>query len=458
MTKSNNNTLEYYIDKPNLNKIDKLSIFEKLEKLGDKFNKYLQEINEPKYLYWDEAKYKQTPVGLNPQEAWFLARRFRSLVSSPTPIKTEKGNNFKWIKLPHIDKFLHEIDINSGGQVFASIDTLTDVNRQKFLSRGILEEAIASSQLEGAHTTRNAARLMIANKREPRNKDEQMILNNYNTILKIDEDYKNKPLSEELIFELHRMLTNKTIGENETGRYRRNTDNIVVQGQIGNEDYITHTPPSEKFVKSEMSRLINYANDISDEGFFHPIVKAIFLHFWIGYLHPFVDGNGRLARSLFYWYLLRKNYWTFMYLPISLIIKRAPTQYAMAYIYSEQDNCDVTYFFDFHIRKIMQALDDFNEYIDRKMGENKEIDRIINKNIILSERQKYLLHYVISDSSFYITTTSHATINTITRQTAAKDIQELVNLGFIEGNRDGKYIRYRATNQLRKLAMKLRWK
>lgn len=453
--KSDKTIPNFYIDKPNLDKINKSGIFEKLEKLGDKFNKYLQDINEPKYLYWDDVKYKQTPDGLSPEETWFLARQLRSLVSSSTSIKTEKGNSFKWIKLPCVDEFLHKIDISSGGQVFASIDTLAGANRQKFLSRGILEEAIASSQLEGAHTTRNVAKLMIADKREPRNKDEQMILNNYNAILKIDEDFKNKPLSEELIFELHRMLTEKTIGEGGVGRYRRDADEIVVQGQIGNEDFITHTPPSEKFVNDEMSRLINYANDASDERFLHPIVKAIFLHFWIGYLHPFVDGNGRLARALFYWYLLRKNYWAFMYLPISLVIKKAPTQYAMAYIYSEQDNCDATYFFDFHIRKIMQALEDFNEYVGRKMEENKEIDRIINKNIVLSDRQKYLLHHLISDLNSYTTVTSHATINTISRQTAAKDIQELVSFGLIEGNREGKYIRYRATSQLRGLTTKL---
>lgn len=437
----------FHLEKVNFEKIDKSKIFEKLDNLGN-FTQFLQGINEPRYLYWDDFKYKEIPEGLTSEEAWFLTRQFRTLVSRPTRVKAEEGNYFKWIRLPYVDEFLHKIDISSGGQVFTTMDILSGSNKQKFISRGIIEEAIASSQLEGAHTTRQVAKKMLVEKREPRNKDEQMILNNYNTIVKIDEDYKSQPLSEAMLFELHKMLTQKTIDKEEQGRFRRDEDKIVVQGQIGSREYVTHVPPKEDFVIDEVKKLINYANDDNSEKFLHPIIKAIFIHFWIGYLHPFTDGNGRLARALFYWYLLRKNYWTFMYLPISLTIKRAPIQYAMAYIYSEQDSYDATYFFDFHIRKIMQALNDFNEYVSRKISENKEIDKIVSRDIHLVDRQKYLLHHLISEDNIYTTVTSHATLNSISRQTAAKDIKQLEKIGLIVGTREGKYVKYRATQKL----------
>lgn len=443
----------FHLEKPDSEKVDKSKIFEKLEGLGDKFTQFLQAISEPRYLYWDEMRYKEIPADLTAEEAWFLIRQFRTLVSRPTPIKTEKGDYFKWIRLPYVDEFLHKIDISSGGQIFTTMDVLSESNKQKFISRGILEEAIASSQLEGAHTTRQAAKKMITEKREPRNKDEQMILNNYNTIVKIDEDYKNQPLSETMLFELHRMLTQKTINEKKQGRFREDSDDIVVQGIIGSQEYITHVPPDEVFVQEEIKKIIEYANDENSEKFLHPIIKAIFLHFWVGYLHPFVDGNGRLARTLFYWYLLRKKYWTFMYLPISLVIKRAPAQYAMAYIYSEQDAYDATYFFDFHIRKIIQALNDFNEYVSRKILENKEIDKIISKDTHLVDRQKYLIHHLVSENNAYATITSHATLNNISRQTAAKDIKQLENIGLVTGAREGKYIKYSATQKLLTLSL-----
>lgn len=447
-SKKTNLPQRFFIEKPNLERVNKGKIFNKLESLGDQFTQFLNIINEPRYLYWDEMKYKQIPEGLNAEEAWFLIRQFRTIASQLSPIKTERGNYFKWMRLPYVDEFLHKIDISSGGQIFTTMDILSESNKQKFISRGILEEAIASSQLEGAHTTRQAAKKMIAEKRAPRNKDEQMILNNYNTIVKIDEDYKNQPLSETTFFELHRMLTQNTINKEQQGRFRKDSDDIIVQGTIGADEYITHIPPKEDFIKEEIKRIIKYANDENNDKFLHPIIKAIFLHFWVGFLHPFVDGNGRLARTLFYWYLLRKKYWTFMYLPISLVIKQAPTQYAMAYIYSEQDSYDATYFFDFHIRKIMQALDNFNEYVSVKILENKEIDKIISHDLQLVDRQKYLIHYLISENNVYITITSHATLNNISRQTAAKDIKQLENAGLITGVREGKYIKYHATPKL----------
>lgn len=438
---------QFKLEKPDYSKIVKSEVLKKIENL-EELAKYMRKINEPQYLYWDDARYKEIPTNLIPEEAWYLVRQFREILSQRTSIRTEKGDYFKWMKLSYIDEFLHKIDVSSGGQIFASMDVLSGSNKQKFISRGVLEEAIASSQLEGAHTTRQAAKEMIAEKRNPRNKDEQMILNNYNTILKIDEIYKKQALSEELLFELHRMLTRKTIDEKAQGRYRQNSDKIIVQGQIGTEEYVTHVPPTENFIKSEIKKLIDYANDTNEVTFLHPIIKAIFLHFWVGFLHPFVDGNGRLARSLFYWYLLRKNYWTFMYLPISLVIKRAPTQYAMAYIYSEQDSYDITYFFDFHIRKIIQALNDFNNYVERTILENKEIDKIISKNIHLTDRQKYLLHHLISEDGANTTVTSHAVLNNISRQTAAKDIRELEKNNLVIGKREGKYIKYQASKKL----------
>lgn len=438
----------FVLEKPNLQKVDKAKIFEKVENLQDSISQLLQKVNEPRYLYWTDFKYKEIPHGLTAEEAWFFIRQLRNVVARPTPMKSKEGDYFKWIRLPYVDEFLHKIDVSSGGQIFASMDILAGSNKQKFISRGILEEAIASSQLEGAHTTRQVAKRMLTEKREPHNKDEQMIFNNYNAILKIDEDYKRQPLSEELLFELHRMLTQKTIAEDEQGRYRRDSDEIKVIGTISNKEYITHIPPKENFVKEEIKKLIDYANDANDERFLHPIIKAIFLHFWLGYLHPFTDGNGRLARTLFYWYLLRKQYWTFMYLPISLVIKKAPIQYAMAYIYSEQDSLDATYFFDFHIGKIMQALNDFNEYISKKISENKEIDKIISRDIHLIDRQKHLLHHLISETNVWITITSHAMLNNISRQTAAKDIKNLEQFELIEGKREGKYIKYRATKKV----------
>lgn len=441
---------KFKIERPNLKNIDEDKILKRFRKLNfEKFKEYFEKANEPKYLYWDKIKYKKSPPGFKPEEFWLFIRQLRNVFSVNTPIKNEDGKYFRWFRLPYTEKILHKIDMSSGGQMFTKMETLSKVSKQKFISRGILEEAIASSQLEGAHTTRQAAKKMILEKQEPKNESEQMILNNYNMMLALEENYKNQELSIDLLIEMHKTLTQKTIKPSQIGRLRKDKDNIVVAHSIGSKSYTTHIPPREKFLKKEIKRFIEYANDKTEEdSFLHPIIKAIFIHFWIGYLHPFVDGNGRIARTLFYWYLLKNDYWAFMYLPISTIIKKAPVQYAMAYIYSEQDSHDLTYFYDFHIRKIIQSLKNFNEYIKEKIFDNKTIDSLLSRKFTLNNRQKHLIHYLTSEENNYTTATSHSTLNGISRQTAVKDIKFLKEKGLVQGKKEGKFVKYKSTDKL----------
>lgn len=442
---------QFNLEKPDLSKTNRQKPFEELGRNPTKYREIYENSNEPEYIYWDKFKYKFPDADLKTEEQWYLIRQLRNVSAVQTKIKAKGGEHFRWIRLSSTDEFLHRIDMLAGGQLFPH-SSLTTTSRQTFINRGIIEEAIASSQLEGAHTTRAAARKMIVEKREPRNESERMIVNNYKTINAIEQEYKNEPLTLDLLFEIHRMLTFETIDRSEQGRLRKNQDKIVVTGQIGFKEYTTHTPPDEQFLHQEMEKLILYANDNSGDRFVHPIIKAIFLHFWIGYLHPFTDGNGRIARALFYWYLLRKGYWTFMYLPISTVIKKAPIQYAMAYIYSEQDNNDITYFYDFHIKKIIAALEDFKVYLDKKINENKQVDKLIQQDLTLNERQKQLIHYFLSDEKPSTTISSYAILNAIARQTAARDLKELARTGLVASKRDGKYVRYHPTSKLKSIS------
>ena len=247
------------------------------------------------------------------------------------------------------------------------------------------------------------------------------------------------------------MITKDTVATDEQNRFRKDVDEIVVR----NNKHIAHIPPKEEFLNAEIIRLINFANDKENITFTHPVIKAIFLHFWIGYLHPFTDGNGRLARALFYWYLLKKDYWTFMYLPISSIIKNSPVQYANAYIYSEQDSLDITYFYDYHIKKIMQSLEEFKNYVNKVNAENKQIDVTLGKEITLNDRQKQLIHYLLSEAKGgYVSASSHMSLNNIARRTAFSDLKQLEQKELLESKKEGKYTRYYVSDKLKDLALK----
>ncbi|MEE9554595.1 MAG: Fic family protein [candidate division Zixibacteria bacterium] len=322
----------------------------------------------------------------------------------------------------------------------------TQNTRRTFMARGIIEEAIASSQLEGASTTRKVAKQMLQKNRKPANKSEQMILNNYQAMLHIEDKLRYEDLSLDLLLNLHITLTQGTVDIKDSGRLRRDIDQVVVSDSSNNVIY--HIAPSEKFLKREIKKLIAFANDNNEKPpSIHPLIKAILLHFWIGYLHPFTDGNGRLARAIFYWYLLKKQYWGFSYLPLSRVIKRSPAQYRDAYVFSEQDDNDLTYFIDYNIRKIAQAKKEFESYIKHKQSEYPKISKKVSMKYKLNERQIQLLRSIRKEADATTTIKTHSIFNGISRVTARKDLEELEQKGFLVSQKLGKERPFSATDK-----------
>lgn len=438
----------YKLEQPDFSKIDKSKIFnvfpEKEELLKCVFDTFFP------YIYWDKVKYKKIPDYVSHEEFWWMVKFIRNMppIRSKSNIKNENGNYFSWVKIPGMEKFLHEMDLNTGGALLDSDKNFEESNKHKFISRGVMEEAIASSQLEGAVTTRKAALQFLREGKKPKNKSEHMILNNYFTMQAIENNYKNSKIDKNLLFELHAMITKNTLPENEIGRFRKDKEDIIVGNQ---ENVIYHIPPKMNFVEKEIDRFIEFANDELGEAFIHPIVKAIMIHFWIGYLHPFTDGNGRLARLLFYWYLLKNNYWAFAYLPISLMIKKSPIQYTMAYVYSEQDDLDLSYFISYNIEKIEQAIKNFKEYVKEKVRENKSTNVLIKAKYNLNDRQTELLLYFHENKNTSTILKTYKNINKISKMTAIKDLKQLVEFGFLTHKKQGRNVFYYATDKIGEL-------
>ena len=442
--------MDYYkIDKPDLNKINSEKTIKYILNNKD-IRDSLESTYTPKYRYWDKIKYLQRPGNLSAEEFWLVVKFLRMNSSERyfTPIKDESGNYFSWQRLPGLSDFCHKIDLNMGGVLAVGKEHSQGYQKQLKI-KGIIEEAIASSQLEGAHVTRSEAKEMIKENRKPTNKSEQMIFNNYKAILAIENDYKERKLSKELLLELHEVLTTKTLNEDESTRFRYDSDNIIISPE--NENIIYHKPPSENFMLDQLQVLINYANDeTEEENFIHPVIKAILLHFWIGYLHPFTDGNGRIARAIFYWYLLRKNYWGFTRIPLSVKIKNSPVDYAMAYVYSEQDDNDLTYFIDYNFRKIELAIGDFDGFIDQLQKRQKYISNKLT-DTHFNNRQITLLNYFFNNENAKTSIKTYSQLHDVHRLTARKDLLILLEHGFLHTKKVGRYVYYFATEKVAEL-------
>ena len=374
------------------------------------------------YLYWDKVKY-MAPKSVDNQVLWHAVKIQRRLTAQDIKF----GNCiFHFTITKSMLALLHDFDMNLGGSLGTkSIIPTTD--KSYYLISSIMEEAIASSQMEGASTTRRIAKDMLRKQLKPTNKSQQMILNNYETISKISKDSK-EDFSVDGLLNIHRSISSKTLDNSEDeGVFRKNDDIFVVDGITGS---VAHTPPPFTEIDKMVKDLCEFANSDNNNNFIHPIVKGIIIHFILAYIHPFVDGNGRTARSLFYWYMIKKGYWLTEYLSISRIIYTNKKAYEKAYQYTENDGNDLSYFIQYHLGVMKKAFEELKKYLQRKIDEQQNILRFIGIENI-NERQRYVLRTILESKRTLFTPKELATQFDISPKSARTDLQDLVEKGYL---------------------------
>ena len=389
------------------------------------------------YHHWSKLKYQTPPDGFSVEDWWLATKLVRLASAEELPLVDRNGHPFHYSDNGHLHRQLHEVDRAAGGRIEVVGDVLHSESRDRYLASSVMEEAITSSQLEGASTTRLVAKAMLRTGRPPRDPSERMILNNYRG-LELARDLVGEELSLPMLLELHRTLTQGTLKGRAVGRLRDNDDVAVVDERDGT---VLHQPPPAADLPDRLARLIAFANAGSEGSFLHPAVKAILLHFMIGYEHPFVDGNGRTARTLFYWAMAKAGYWLTEFLTISTIIRRAPAQYARAYLLSEQDDNDVSYFLDYNLRVYSTAIGQLHAYLGRKAREAQNTERLLKRTArarALNHRQVALVASLNKHPGSPATIAEHRRYHSVTYQTARTDLLELAELGLVTASRTTK--------------------
>ncbi|MGA9365346.1 MAG: Fic family protein [Bacteroidota bacterium] len=400
-----------------------------------KVKELIQRAND-KYLHWHEFRHRPMPMGLNSEFAWQILKLSRSTQLRHISLETTGGKPFGYWLPDSIQKELHFIDQNATGQILLDEPTIGEADRDKYVINSLMEEAIASSILEGAATTRQKAKEMLREGRKPRTASEQMILNNYATMRKVRE-YTSQPLSIEMLNQLQASMTEGTLEDpTASGRFRKPGEEIRVVDIADGK--ILYTPPPATELTSRLQILCNFANETSDRTFIHPVVRGIIMHFWLAYEHPFNDGNGRTARALFYWHLLKNKYWLIEYIPISRIFLKAPSKYKKAFLYSETDEEDLTYFIHFNVRALSLAIEELRVYILRKQKELREASRLMRRVPGLNHRQQDLLHHAFNHPHAIYTIMRHMRTQGVVYQTARADLLELTDRSLFTKVKQGK--------------------
>ena len=409
---------------------------------------FIQNANKH-YYHWNEFRHMEMPKGLNPAGVWSLLSIFRNSGAKTLPLTDKDNKPFEYCLFDSATALLHEIDRSAGGVQLIDSPNLADMKNQILVS-SVMDEAISTSQIEGAVTTIVNAREMLLNEQPPRDKSERMIANSYRTIQLIKESL-GSPLTLDLLFKIQVNMTEGTLDNADAaGRFRSADESVSVVDNETNE--VMYTPPPAELLPDRIKKLLDFANSPLEEmSFIHPLTKAAILHFWLAYEHPFVDGNGRTARALFYWYMLRNKYWLFEFISLSSVILESKGQYYRSFLQSETAGNDLTYSILYMFQSTTRALKVINEKIKKKQAEQNLMVQALKSYRDINYRQRAILHRALKHTGAMYSFQSHKNSHGISYQSARTDIMDLVKRGFLKEIMKGKKKIFMATEKIQKL-------
>lgn len=398
-----------------------------------------------RYLSWEEIRYRKAPDGLDTRAWWVGIKLHRMQARQNLPLCDKKGVAFSYTVTRMMQALLHRIDMQGGGSIHTRHqNSINESDRNRYLMTSLMEEAIMSSLLEGAVVTRAEAKELLRSNRRPINEHERMVTNNYRT-MQLILGWKDEPLTPARIRSLHRSMTEGTLPQ--AGELRTDADRVRVEASISGE--VVHVPPPAEQLPERLQALCHFAND--DTEYIHPVLKAIVLHFWLAYDHPFIDGNGRTARALFYWGMLKAGYWLFEYISISQEIYKHTKAYYQAFTHSEEDENDLNYFLTNQLSTINQSITNLMDYLQRRTEEQTRLSAQLKNKQGFNHRQKALLSQMLNNPEMTTSVTAHCREFQTVRQTARTDLNSLVEAGLLQVHKAGNEFIYSPVAEMKQL-------
>jgi len=425
-------------------------LLDELQASPDRVSRVFANANRPtvdgRYMHWDSLRRRTPPDGLTAREWWFAVKFARRPLLRDLPLLDASGVPFQLATPDPALEMLHQIDQQASGEIAFAEEVTNPATRDRYVVSSLIEESITSSQLEGANTTRRVAKEMLRTGRPARTKDERMIANNFRAMNAV-RSWLGEALTVDRVLELHRIVTNGTLhNPDAAGRFQRPDEERVTI--VDPDGTVVFVPPPADQLDERAEAMVAFANgEGQQEGFLHPVMRSVLLHFWLAHDHPFEDGNGRTARALFYWSMLRNKYWLAEFLSISRILRRAPMQYGRSFLYTETDERDATYFALYQLRVILRSIEDLKRYLQRKMQETRVIEGTL-RTLDLNHRQVALVSHALRHLDADYTFRSHQRSHGVVYQSARSDLLDLEQRGLLIRSQVGKTFHFRPAPDL----------
>lgn len=220
----------------------------------------------------------------------------------------------------------------------------------------------------------------------------------------------------------------------------------VVSGALGKEKIHYQAPPAAQ-LENEMQIFIDWFNLEQENDL---VLKSAIAHLWFVTLHPFEDGNGRMARALSDMLLARSDEQSYRFYSMSTQIQKERNSYYDILEKTQQGDLDITNWLEWYLNCLLHAIENSEKILEKIMIKHSFWAE--NSQVTLNERQRKILNMLMDDFEGVLNTSKWAKIGKCSQDTALRDIQDLMKKGILVKSRQGG----RSTNYELNIAPKAR--
>jgi Fic family protein len=338
------------------------------------------------------------------------------------------------------NKILRSIGLIEASKEVIENSPLVPAWESKFREDAIVRSAYHGTHLEGNNLNFSEADKVLSGvKIVARERDIQEILN-FRNVLKYISEYPEAQLSESVVKRLHALTVFKILPDDKIGEYRK-TQVVVRNSQTGE---ITFRPPPALEVPFLIVDFIQWLNQTTAEDL-HPAIKAGIAHYELVRIHPFIDGNGRVARALATLVLFKEGYDVKRFFSLEEHYDREPIAYYEALQTVGKLEGNLTPWLEYFTEGLAIELNRIKEKVKSLSTDLKIKKSLGGQQLALSERQIKIVEF-IQENGFLQNKTFFELFPMISEDTVLRELTDLVKKGIIRKEGSTKGARYTLKN------------
>lgn len=335
------------------------------------------------------------------------------------------------------NKILKTIGIIEAAKEVIENSPLVPAWEAKFREDALVRTVHHGTHIEGNDLSRTEAEKVLAGHTiVGRERDIQEVLN-YRNVLKFISEYQGKQITEEVIKHLHALVAHRMLPDGQVGEYRK-TQVVVKNAQTGE---ITFRPPPSVEVPFLVADFVGWVNSIGNEDM-HPALKAGVVHYELVRIHPFLDGNGRVARAVATLVMFSEGYDIKRFFALEEYYDREPIHYYEALQSVGKAEGNLNAWLEYFAEGLAIELTRIKEKVKSLSTDLKIKKSLGGQQLALTERQIKIVEF-IQEQGFLQNKTFFELFPMVSEDTVLRELKDLLKKGIVtkEGSTKGaKYV------------------